>query len=150
MLKSIKNDLVYLLGILQSIAKIRKYSENYNTPEELFNANDQLNFNACLNLLINIGENANKLSEEIKKKYTDLEWAQIIGFRNRIVHDYKSIDIYKTFEIIKNHLPEFELKLFNLVAKGIKIGDFNIDEYQTAKQSEFYRFIDFSRVNINI
>lgn len=150
MLKSIKNDLVYLLGILQSIAKIRKYSENHNTPEELFNVNDQLNFNACLNLLANIGENANKLSEELKKKYTDLEWAKIIGFRNRIVHDYKSIDIYRTFEIIKNDLPGFELKLFNIVAKGIKIRDFNIDEYLAAKQSEFYRFIDFSRIDINI
>ena len=83
MLKSINNDLVHLLGILNSIAKIKIYSEEQVSPEEFYKANNQLNFNACLNLLVNIGECANKLSDELKSKYKKVEWPKIIGLRKQ-------------------------------------------------------------------
>ena len=45
MLPNIKNDLMYLLNILESIEKILLYSEGFNDPEEFYQVNDQLNFN---------------------------------------------------------------------------------------------------------
>ena len=39
-----------------------------------------------------IGEAANRLSEEFKDKYPDIDWHRMRGFRNRIVHDYFGID----------------------------------------------------------
>ena len=147
MLKNIKNDLVYILDILNCIAKIKKYSNDYNNPEGFFEANDQLNFNACLNLLANIGENANKLSDELKSKYPHLEWPRIISYRNRIVHDYKSINIVATFEIIKKKLVSLEINIIKVIENELRSQHFDIEEFKVAKESNFYRFIDFSKVN---
>lgn len=88
MLPGIKNDLMYLLNILESIEKINLYSAGCNGAETFFLENEQMNFNATLNLLTNIGENVAKLSDELKQLYTDVAWTQLRGFRNRVVHDY--------------------------------------------------------------
>ena len=56
MLPNEKNDLMYLLNILECIGKVWKYTEETNDAEELFELNDQMNLNASLTLLANIGE----------------------------------------------------------------------------------------------
>lgn len=66
MLKNIRNDLLYLLGILNSIGKIKKYTKEITSSEQFYDVNDQLNYNASLNLLALIGENANKLSFDLR------------------------------------------------------------------------------------
>ena len=63
MLRNEKNDLLYLLNILEYIGKIWKYSEKTKDAEELFELNDQMNLNASLTLLANIGENVLKITE---------------------------------------------------------------------------------------
>lgn len=60
MLPNKKNDLLYLLNILESIEKIKLYVASSTDAEEFYQMNDQLNFNAALNLLANIGESASK------------------------------------------------------------------------------------------
>jgi uncharacterized protein with HEPN domain len=41
-----------------------------------------------------IGEAANHISDETKTKFSDIEWAQIIGMRNVFVHEYFGVDAY--------------------------------------------------------
>jgi len=48
MLPDEKNDLLYLLNILEHIGKIWKYTEETKDAEELFEFNDQMNLNASL------------------------------------------------------------------------------------------------------
>lgn len=45
MLPNIKNDMMYLLNILESIKKIEIYSKKFSDAEEFFEENNQLNFN---------------------------------------------------------------------------------------------------------
>lgn len=71
MLPGIKNDLMYLLNIIESTEKILLYSENCSDAEAFYEMNDQLNFNASLNLFTNIGENIGKISDELKQAYSD-------------------------------------------------------------------------------
>ena len=59
MLQNKKNDLLYLLNILESIVKILLYAADTQDAEAFYQLNDQLNFNASLNLLTNIGESYN-------------------------------------------------------------------------------------------
>ena len=66
MLPDIKNDLMYLLNILESIEKILLYSRDCSDAETFYGLNDQLNFNASLNLFANIGENIGKISDAIQ------------------------------------------------------------------------------------
>ena len=46
------------------------------------------------------GEVANRLPEEIRELYLNIDWHRIRGFRNRIVHDYMGID-YKIVWLTK-------------------------------------------------
>ena len=55
-----ENDLLYLLNILEYSGKIWKYTENIANAEEFYEYNEQLNLNASLTLLANIGENVGK------------------------------------------------------------------------------------------
>ena len=65
MLSDIKNDLMHLLNIIESIEKILLYSRDCIDAEAFYELNEQLNFNASLNLFSNIGENIGRLSAEL-------------------------------------------------------------------------------------
>jgi Uncharacterized conserved protein len=143
MLKGIKNDLMYLLNILESIEKINLYSAECSDAETFYQKNEQMNFNAALNLLANIGENIGKLSDELKQLYPDVAWSEIKGFRNRVVHDYINIDTFMVFDIIRNDLKPLNHILINIVKNELAKGNFDPEEYEAAKQSLYYRHIKF-------
>ena len=52
-----------------------------------------------------IGEAANRLPEEFKNSFPDIDWHRIRGFRNRIVHDYFGIDYSIVWTIKETFLP---------------------------------------------
>ena len=58
-----------------------------------------------------IGEAANRLSEEIKDKYTNVNWYRIKGFRNRIVHDDMGVDYTIVWSIIQNDIATLEIEI---------------------------------------
>jgi len=139
-----ENDLLYLLNILEYSGKIWKYTENIANAEALYEFNEQLNLNASLTLLANIGENVSKISEELKHEYQGIEWQSIKDFRNKIVHNYAGIDIDIVFEIITEDLRKLKPKIEQIIASKTEQEIFNIDELHLAKKSEFYKHIDFS------
>ncbi len=146
MLPGIRNDLMYLLNILESIEKILLYSKDCNGAETFYELNDQLNFNASLNLFANIGENIGKISDELMRKYSDIDWKQIKGFRNRVVHDYVNIDTFMVFDIIKNDLKQLKDKLTKIISFELTVGNFDMEEYTAARKSFYYRHINFDAI----
>ena len=143
MLPGIKNDLMYLLNLLECIEKIILYSADCTDAEAFYENNEQMNFNATLNLLANIGENIGKISEELKQIYSDVDWSQIKGFRNRVVHDYINIDTFMVFDIIRNDLKPLKSTIMNIVRIELSKGIFDSEEYGVAKKSFYYRHINF-------
>jgi len=147
MQKDLKNDLVYLLRMLESIGKIELYTAHFDDAIDFFNANDQQNFNASLMLLINIGEHSNRLSDTLKNNHPHLAWPQIKGFRNRIAHDYIGIDRFIAFDILQNELPKLKIEIEQIVRAELINGNFAIEEYDLAKNSEFYTHIDYKNID---
>ncbi|MDR0320875.1 MAG: DUF86 domain-containing protein [Treponema sp.] len=146
MLPNEKNDLLYLLNILEYIGKIWKYTEKTNDAEELFELNDQLNLNASLTLLANIGENVSKISENLKQEYSSIEWQKIKDFRNRIVHDYVGIDLAIVYEIITNDFKSLKPKIVNIIKEKLIQKIFDIEEIKICEESKYYRDIDFKEI----
>jgi uncharacterized protein with HEPN domain len=147
MQSDIKNDLVYLLRILESIGKIQLYIADFEEAIDFFRANDQQNFNASLMLLINIGEQSNRVSNALKGKHSSLAWTQIKGFRNRIAHDYIGIDRFITFDILQNELPILKNQLEQIVQIELSDDNFEKEEYELAKSSEYYTHIDYKNID---
>jgi uncharacterized protein with HEPN domain len=146
MLKNKRNDLLYLLNIIEYIEKINLYSNNLLNPETLYEENEQMNYNAILSLLTQIGESSTKISEETKNEYT-YPWKDVIGLRNRITHDYSGINIYIVFETIRNSLPSLKRKVIQIIIEGINSSAFDEAELISAKESKFYSHIDFKTLN---
>jgi len=146
MLPNEKNDLMYLLNILEYIGKIWKYTEETNDAEELFELNDQMNLNASLTLLANIGENVSKITEKLKQEYSNIEWKQITNFRNRIVHDYIGIDFAIIYEVITNDLKLLKPELEKIIKEQTSLRIFDVEELKLCKESKFYKNIEFEKI----
>ncbi len=56
--------------------------------------------------MIQISENAKKLSAEYKTEKCSLPWDELSGLRNRIVHDYGNVDLDIVYETLKYDIPE--------------------------------------------
>ncbi|MVN21854.1 HepT-like ribonuclease domain-containing protein [Mucilaginibacter arboris] len=96
-----RNNQLLIEDILQSALKIQKYtaSNTFETFKE-----DEIKVDAVLRNFEIIGEAANKLTEDFKSGYTDIDWYRIIGFRNRIVHEYFGIDLTTVWRIKETYL----------------------------------------------
>ena len=62
-----------------------------------------------------IGEASNHISDELKSKFSEIAWAQIVGMRNVFAHEYFGIDSSLVWEIIKKDIPELKLKITNIL-----------------------------------
>jgi uncharacterized protein with HEPN domain len=92
-----------LEDIVASGNKILSYTSNLSYEQFL---EDEKTMDAVIRNFEIIGEAANRLPEEIKDQYPQIDWHRIRGFRNRIVHDYMGID-YKIVWLIKeSFLPK--------------------------------------------
>ena len=49
-------------------------------------------------------ENLNQISDEYRQEHSKIAWKQIIGFRNKIVHDYGKTDYSVVYEIISSDI----------------------------------------------
>ncbi len=141
-------DLLFLLRILEVSEKISLYSAGYEEAVEFFEANDQKEFNACLNLLAQIGEHANKISNETKALNVKVEWEKLYGFRNRLVHDYTGIDKFITFEIIHHSIPEIIDSISELIHFGISIQHFIGADLEIAQTSPYLKHVNFRRLKL--
>jgi uncharacterized protein with HEPN domain len=134
------NNLIYLFTILEAIEKINLYTEDINDDEEFYYANNQMNFNAVVNLLIAIGEENKKIDQTIKNDHP-FNWNDISKMRDKISHNYRGINPYMVWDIIQNSIPNYKELLLNILPK--------VDEFKEALSdsldSKFYIHLEYLR-----
>jgi uncharacterized protein with HEPN domain len=92
---------------IESISKIEEYVAYKD--EELFLRDDILK-DACITRLIMIGEYTSKISEDLKNRFSNIEWQLIKAARNYYVHVYRGIDWLRVWETIQRELPPLKQK----------------------------------------
>jgi uncharacterized protein with HEPN domain len=102
-----------LEDIIDSGHKILTYTANLSFEEFIA---DSKTIDAVVRNFEIIGEAANRLPEEFKEKFPDIDWHRIRGFRNRIVHDYFGIDYNIVWQIKETFLPTLLEKLKVILA----------------------------------
>ena len=107
-MRSELGDKIRLQHILDAIDDIHIYLIAADLA--VFHENSMMRF-ACIKQMEIIGEASNHLSAELKSKFSDIEWAQIVGMRNVFAHEYFGIDSSLVWEIIKNDIPELKEKI---------------------------------------
>jgi|SRR3989344_9270417 len=102
-----KTSKVYLEIILDSVRKIENSTKGIS--KEVF-LNNQEKQSAVILHLILIGENANKISEEIQSQI-DLPWRDIVGLRNTAIHEYMNLELNVIWDTVTINIPELKEKL---------------------------------------
>lgn len=100
---NVKNDHYYIQKIKQDLEFIVLHMQDVDLEE--LNANEIL-LDSMLFRMIQLSENAKKLSDEYKKARENIPWNALYGLRNRIVHDYGNVDLNVVYETLKNDIPE--------------------------------------------
>lgn len=98
-------DKIILDKILNYIQEIQEFINGYTQQE--FNK-DKKTINACVFNLSQIGELAGKISEEMIKENSQIEWRGLKGLRNRIVHDYDGVNLDMIWGFFETELQELE------------------------------------------
>lgn len=101
---NVKNDLYYANKIQEDLAFIIKHMKDVDEDEL---AHNELLQDSMMFRLIQISDNAKKLSDDFRmREHPTIPWFAMFGLRNRIVHDYGSVDLGIVFETLKISIPE--------------------------------------------
>jgi len=96
---------LYLEDILDSIKAIKNYTKDINY--EHF-ASDRKTYSATIRELEIIGEAVGKLSNEIKDNFPEVEWRDIKGMRNLLIHEYFGVDLDIVWKVLEDDIPILE------------------------------------------
>ncbi|MBD2500602.1 HepT-like ribonuclease domain-containing protein [Anabaena azotica] len=99
-----KDSRVYLIHIRDCIDRIKQYT--IAGKESFFN--DIKTQDAVLRNLQVMCESVQKLPQDWKNTYPEIEWNNIGGFRNRLTHEYLNVDLDIVWSVIENYLPDLE------------------------------------------
>ncbi len=95
-------DEALLLDIALAAKKAIKYVNSVS--REQFFQNDILQDAVARQLEI-IGEAAGKISLETKNANPKIPWLEMVGMRNRLIHEYFRIDLEKVWETLLKDIP---------------------------------------------
>jgi uncharacterized protein with HEPN domain len=108
---------LYLLDIVEAAEAISRFCEPVGEDDFL---QDELRQSAVLQKLIVIGEAGARLPSEFRKKHEDIDWDDIVGFRNIAVHQYFAVLWQIVWNTAVQDVPDLRTKILNILT----------DEYQ--------------------
>lgn len=98
-----KNDRYFASKIQDDLEFIMNHMKGVDKEE--LNKNEVL-LDSMMFRLIQISENARKLSDDYKTKHSSIPWTAIYGLRNRIVHDYGNVNLDIVYSTLNEDIPE--------------------------------------------
>jgi len=96
-------DDAYLLDMLLAARKVQQFTRNI-TWEDF--EHDDLTQNAVMRQIQIIGEAARKVSSDYQRENPEIPWQQVIGMRNRLVHEYFRILPRRVWDVVEKDIPE--------------------------------------------
>jgi uncharacterized protein with HEPN domain len=105
-------SIISLMDILESMNRIDTYILGVNYDSFL---NNQMLIDAVIRNLEIIGEAARNLPDELKNKYPELPWRNMIGLRNILIHQYFGVDESIIWEVITVDLSDARPNLMKVI-----------------------------------
>ena len=100
---NIKNDAYYIAKIIKDIDFIIENMSSVSAED--FSKNEIIQ-DSMMFRLIQISENAKKLSDPYKMHHAEIPWTDVYGLRNKIVHEYGRVDLGIVYDTLVNDIPE--------------------------------------------
>lgn len=105
-------DKIRLQHALDAIETIEGYISDADF--QVFSENLMMQ-DACIRQLQVIGESCRNVSPELREKYPEVPWSQIVGLRIIVIHQYFGVDIRVIWEVIQRDIPVFKVQVKRIV-----------------------------------
>jgi uncharacterized protein with HEPN domain len=98
-----ERDEVRLRDMLDEARRARRFVQGRTRAD--LDAGDQILGFAVVRALEIIGEAANKVSQETRSTLPQVRWGDIVGMRNRVIHNDANVDYNIVWDVIVYDLP---------------------------------------------
>lgn len=110
-----KETIIFIQDIFESIEIIEKYARDVS-EEEFLDKEDNLQMqDAIIRRLEIIGEAVKNLPTDFKENYSEVDWKQIAGMRDILIHEYFGINLERVWETAQKDLPELKEKILKIL-----------------------------------
>jgi uncharacterized protein with HEPN domain len=106
-----KKDKLYLNHIKDAISDIEKFISDISLEDFLKNKEKQY---AVVKALEIIGEEAKKVSKDMKSSHPEIPWKKMAGMRDKLTHDYFGVNLELVFETATTHIPDLKKQISKL------------------------------------
>jgi uncharacterized protein with HEPN domain len=97
-----KDDSILLEHMLNACLRVREYISGCSLPDFVALHEKQ---DAVIRQIEIIGEAASHVSVQYKEENQAIEWRQIIGMRNLLIHQYFGVDLHETYYTSTHDIP---------------------------------------------
>lgn len=96
---------LYLDDIVEAIQRIEEYSAHpgYDSFRK-----DKKSIDAIVRNFEIMGEAVNKIPSALRNKYSDIPWTEMLGMRNKLIHEYFGVDTQILWKTIKENVPQLK------------------------------------------
>jgi len=107
-------EVLYLQDIMQAAEAIGRFMAGVRREDFMV---DELRQSGVLQKLIVIGEASAHLSREFKDRHPEIEWADIVGFRNIAVHAYFGVSWRIVWVTATHDVPELHQRVSQILSE---------------------------------
>lgn len=108
-----KNPVVYLYHIQDALKKILTYTSGMDL--DAFLKNDLVQDAVIRNFEI-MGEATKQLDHDFRNKHLHIQWKNIAGMRDKLIHDYIDVDLWAVWAVVEDVLPVFSSQIKEIIA----------------------------------
>jgi len=102
-LRHIQDECLFVLSILGS-----------ETDKEVLLSDETLK-RAVVRSLEIIGEATKKIPVDFKLKWDFINWKNMAGMRDRLIHDYMGVNYSIVWDVVKNKIPELSIQVQEVI-----------------------------------
>ena len=103
-----RGDKEFLLDIIEAIKRIELYTKELSYSDFLQKIETQ---DAVIRNFEIIGEAVKNISKNLKAKYNNLQWKEIAGMRDKVIHFYFGVNWDIVWKAAKDNLPQLKEKI---------------------------------------
>ncbi len=107
-----RNINLFFEDILEAINSIKEYTRDMGYEKFI---QDKKTRDAVVRNLEIIGEAAKNIPVDIKEKYPEVNWKEMAGMRDKLIHEYFGVSNVIVWETIKNDIPMFESQIKKII-----------------------------------
>lgn len=105
-------DYIIIQKIISELAVADEMIAGMNLKD--FSSDEKTKRAVCMTV-INVGELVKAVSDETRKKYSNIKWKEAAGFRDIAAHKYQTLNMDDVYNTVTQDFPDLKEKLSNIL-----------------------------------